>query len=83
MVPLILEPLLLKGNDENIVVITFQNKVFHNVKTFNEMFLKVVITLQNRAFHNFVRLQHFNPFVVITLQNKVFHNNKLLNVTCT
>lgn len=33
MVPLILEPLLLRGNDENIVVITFQNKVFHNAET--------------------------------------------------
>lgn len=30
MVPLILEPLLLKGNDENGVVIILQNKVFHN-----------------------------------------------------
>ena len=30
MVPLILEPLLLRGNDENGVVITLQNKVFHN-----------------------------------------------------
>ena len=32
MVPLILEPLLLKGNDDFVVVITFQNKVFHNAQ---------------------------------------------------
>ena len=30
MVHLILEPLLLRRNDENVVVITLQNKVFHN-----------------------------------------------------
>ena len=70
MVPLILEPLLLKGNDENVVVITLQNKVFHNIFSLMKELSNVVITLQNN------RLQLLKPTatVVITLQNKVFHN---------
>lgn len=52
MVPLILEPLLLRGNDENIVVITFQDKVFHNAAAFANPSFAVVITLQNKVFHN-------------------------------
>ena len=53
MVPLILEPLLLKGNDENIVVITFQNKVFHNFVRLQHFNPFVVITFQNKVFHNY------------------------------
>ena len=52
MVPLILEPLLLKGNDENVVVITFQDKVFHNDAVKAIIYLVVVITFQNKVFHN-------------------------------
>ena len=52
MVPLILEPLLLRGNDENLVVITLQNKVFHNKTVVDKYELAVVITLQNKVFHN-------------------------------
>lgn len=52
MVPLILEPLLLRGNDENLVVITLQNKVFHNSRGYIQNKIYVVITLQNKVFHN-------------------------------
>ena len=52
MVPLILEPLLLKGNDDFVVVITFQNKVFHNQFVGIDKKFNVVITLQNKVFHN-------------------------------
>ena len=56
------------------VVITLQNKVFHNnnIKVI-DMF-RVVITLQNKVFHNLQYFQQERNFVVITLQNKVFHN---------
>lgn len=52
MVPLILEPLLLKGNDDFVVVITFQNKVFHNHCSGTYLKNLVVITLQDKVFHN-------------------------------
>ena len=52
MVPLILEPLLLRGNDDFVVVITFQNKVFHNLSFKCNLQTLVVITLQNKVFHN-------------------------------
>ena len=75
MVPFILEPLLLRGNDENIVVITFQDKVFHNMCVVNFPLLYVVITLQDKVFHNLTCVYFLKHHVVITLQNKVFHNN--------
>ena len=74
MVPLILEPLLLRGNDENLVVITLQNKVFHNKTVVDKYELAVVITLQNKVFHNIPLRSWRTVRVVITLQNKVFHN---------
>lgn len=52
MAPLILEPLLLRRNDENVVVITLQNKVFHNTKMNCVVMVLVVITFQNKVFHN-------------------------------
>ena len=52
MVPLILEPLLLRGNDDFVVVITFQNEVFHNDRGYLVQVLYVVITFQNKVFHN-------------------------------
>ena len=52
MVPLILEPLLLKGNDDFVVVITFQNKVSHNEPADGSKRKRVVIIFQNKVFHN-------------------------------
>ena len=58
----------------NVVVITFQNKVFHNSYKFETKANVVVITFQNKVFHNtFVALKD-EESVVITFQNKVFHN---------
>ena len=74
MVPLILEPLLLKGNDDFFVVITFQNKVFHNEPADGSKRKRVVIIFQNKVFHNTKKQFIFKLQVVITLQNKVFHN---------
>ena len=74
MVPLILEPLLLKGNDDFVVVITFQNKVFHNEPADGSKRKRVVIIFQNKVFHNLHLCMVRDGLVVITLQNKVFHN---------
>lgn len=52
MVPLILEPLLLRGNDDFVVVITLQNRAFHNFVRLQHFNPFVVITLQNKVFHN-------------------------------